>query len=569
MYEWNALPWQKLERQVFKLQKRIYQASQRDDARKVHRLQKLLMKSWAARCIAIRRVTQDNRGKRTAGVDGVKNLSPQQRLTLVNQLALTGKARPTRRIWIPKPGSETQRPLGIPTIQERARQALVKLALEPEWEAKFEPNSYGFRPGRSCHDALKTIFDATRQKERYVLDADITQCFDQINHAYLLNKLQTYPTLRRQIRAWLKSGVMDASVFSPTPAGTPQGGVLSPLLANIALHGLENHIGQLFPKRRKKIAGKSVQILKPIVIRYADDFVILHEELSTIEACQQAVVEWLKPIGLTLNPSKTRLSHTHQRYEGNVGFDFLGFTIRQYPKSKNRTKKSNHGERLDFICLITPSKEKCKQYVHSLNQIVRSHKSASQEALIERLNSIIVGWTKYYSGVCSKQTFSWLDTVLFSQLWAWAKYRHPHQSRWAIVRKYWHPFSQRQWNFAVRNLKGYRVLRRHDEMPIRRHVKIQTHRSPYDGDWVYWSTRMGRHPQVKRQVAELLKRQQGKCSHCGLFFRDGDLMELDHKVPRSKEGDEKITNRQLLHRHCHDTKTALDQTMPEVCMTNT
>jgi RNA-directed DNA polymerase len=569
MYEWNQLPWRQLEKQVFKLQKRIYQASQRDDVRLVHRLQKLLMKSWAARCIAVRRVTQDNRGKRTAGIDGVKNLPPVKRLALVKHLVLTGKARPTRRIWIPKPGRNTQRPLGIPTIQERARQALVKLGLEPEWEAKFEPNSYGFRPGRSCHDALKTIFDVTWQKARYVLDADLTQCFDQIDHAYLLNKLQTFPTLRRQIRAWLKSGVIDAGVFSPTSAGTPQGGVISPLLANIALHGLETHIRQLFPPRIVKVEGKPLKITRPVVVRYADDFVIIHEELSTIQRCQQAVMEWLKPIGLTLNPSKTHLSHTLHRYEGNVGFDFLGFNVRQFPKSRNRTPKKNATQRLDFICLITPSKAKCKEQAHHLGEIIRSHKSASQRALIERLNPIIVGWSKYFSGVCSKRTFNKLDHILFSQLQAWAKYRHPNQSHRSINQKYWHSCGNRNWDFAVRLPKGLRTLYRHEETPIRRHSKVQTQRSPYDGDWIYWSTRMGRHPQARKNVAKLLKRQGGKCAHCGLFFRDGDRLELDHVVPTVKGGNDKITNRQLLHRHCHDVKTALDRSVPEVCMTNT
>lgn len=199
MYKWNEIPWQKLERNVFKLQKRIYKASRRGDVKTVRRLQKLLTKSWAAKCLSVRRVTQDNQGKKTAGVDGVKSLTPKQRLTLVNQLKLSTKAAPTRRVWIPKPGKEEKRPLGIPTMYDRALQALVKLALEPEWEARFEPNSYGFRPGRSSHDAIQAIYIAIRQKHKYVLDADIAKCFDKINHEQLLKKLNTYPTLRRQI----------------------------------------------------------------------------------------------------------------------------------------------------------------------------------------------------------------------------------------------------------------------------------------------------------------------------------------------------------------------------------
>ena len=188
MYEWSDIPWRKLERNVYKLQKRIYKASRRGDVKLVRRLQKLLIKSRAARLLAVRRVTQDNQGRKTAGVDGVKSLTPKQRLILVNKLTLGSKVAPTRRVWIPKPGKEEKRPLGIPTMYDRALQGLVKLVLEPEWEARFEPNSYGFRPGRSCHDAIEAIFNAIRYKPKFVLDADISQCFDKINHKKLLEK---------------------------------------------------------------------------------------------------------------------------------------------------------------------------------------------------------------------------------------------------------------------------------------------------------------------------------------------------------------------------------------------
>jgi RNA-directed DNA polymerase len=204
-------------------------------------------------------VTQDNRGKKTAGVDGIKSLNPQQRLHLAQTLTLPQTASPTRRVWIPKPGKEEKRPLSIPTIHSRAQQALAKLALEPEWEARFEPNSYGFRPGRGCHDAIAAIFHAICQKPKYVLDADIAKCFDRINHQALLDKLQTFPKMDRAIRAWLKAGVLDGEELYPTDEGVPQGGPISPLLANIALHGLEEAVAVDHPKAR--------------VIRYADDLV--------------------------------------------------------------------------------------------------------------------------------------------------------------------------------------------------------------------------------------------------------------------------------------------------------
>lgn len=262
-YEWKAVPWKSFERQVFKLQKQIYRASQRGDVKAVHRLQRLLMRSWAAKCLAVRKVTQDNRGKKAAGVDGVKDLAPAQRLDLARTLRLQPKVHPVRRVWIPKPGKAEHRPLGIPTMRDRAAQTLVRLALAPEWEARFEPNSDGFRPGRSCHDALEAIFNGVRSKAKYVLDADIAACFDRIAHAPLLHKLGTFPTLRRVIRAWLKAGVLEGTALFPTDEGAPQGGSLSPLLANVALHGLETSIQQAFPLQKP---GTSVR-WRPLVVR--------------------------------------------------------------------------------------------------------------------------------------------------------------------------------------------------------------------------------------------------------------------------------------------------------------
>lgn len=257
MYKWQDLPWKKIERAVFKLQKRIYQASQRGDTQAIHKLQKLLIHSQSAKFLAVRRVTQDNRGKNTAGIDGVKALTPSQRMEMATSLNIKPKASPTRRVWIPKPDKSEKRPLAIPTLQNRAEQTLIKLALEPEWEAQFEANSYGFRPGRCTHDAIEAIFNSICHKSKYVLDADIAKCFDRIDHDALLNKLNTFPTLRRIIRAWLKAGVVDEGKLFPTEKGAPQGGPISPLLMNIALHGLEKQVTSQFPKSH--------------IIRYADD----------------------------------------------------------------------------------------------------------------------------------------------------------------------------------------------------------------------------------------------------------------------------------------------------------
>lgn len=243
-------------------------------------------------------------------------------------------------------------------MKDRALQALVKLALEPEWEARFEPNSYGFRPGRSCQDAIEAIFGAIKQKAKYVLDAGIAKCFDHIDQESLLNKLNTFPTIRRQVRAWLKAGVMDGKQLFPTSEGTPQGGVISPLLANIALHGLENRIKQAFPRRKigQRENGSQINSAVPDVMRYADDFVILHEDITVVQRCREIISDWLKGMGLELKPSKTRMTHTLTALEGEKpGFNFLGFNIRQFPVGKHQSGDNTYGKALGFKTIITPS----------------------------------------------------------------------------------------------------------------------------------------------------------------------------------------------------------------------
>ena len=373
--EWNQINWRKAERLTFKLQKRIYQASTRGDVKAVRKLQKTLIRSWSAKCIAVRRVTQDNQGKNTAGVDGVKTLTPLQRINLVNRLKLTGKAKPTYRVMISKPGTDEKRPLGIPTIDDRALQALCKMALEPEWEAHFEPNSYGFRPGRSCHDAVGAIFDSIKQKAKYVLDADIAKCFDRINHEALLTKIATFPTMRRQVRTWLKAGYCDQGNLFPTNEGTPQGGVISPLLANIALHGMEERVKQ-YAETLKGARRDNRHALS--LIRYADDFVIIHEDLNVVKKCQEIIAEWLRNMGLELKPSKTRLTHTLNELDGNVGFEFLGFHIQQQKVGNYRSASNTKGIPLGFKTLITPSKAKVKVHLAKITEVIDTHKTAPQ-----------------------------------------------------------------------------------------------------------------------------------------------------------------------------------------------
>ena len=424
----------------------------------------------------------------------------------------------------------------------------------PEWEARFEPNSYGFRPGRSCLDAIEAIFLAIRAKPKYVLDADIAKCFDRIDHKTLLNKLNTFPTISRQIRAWLKAGVMDGKQLFPTSEGTPQGGVISPLLANIALHGMEERIKQYadnLPTRSGH--GKRDNRRSLSLIRYADDFVILHEEITVVQRCKEIISEWLQGMGLELKPSKTRLAHTLIQYEQEKpGFNFLGYTIQQFPVGKYHSKQG-------FKTIITPSKQKQKVHYEQIACVIKTHKAAPQAALINHLNPIIRGWANYYATVVSKVAYSDIDDLMYQKLRAWAKRRHPKKSGEWVSRRYWHSIGSDNWVFAILK-EGQSSLRLLDHVStsIVRHVKVKGESSPYDGNLVYWSSRMGNNPEMPKRVATLLKKQKGKCAHCGLFFREDDVMEVDHIIPKTKGGKDEYKNLQLLHRHCHDTKTAND-----------
>ncbi|WP_027255648.1 group II intron reverse transcriptase/maturase [Planktothrix agardhii] len=547
--EWKDLNWRKLEKVTFKLQKRIFRASERGDVKAVRKLQKTLIRSGSAKCIAVRRVTQDNQGKNTAGVDGVKSLTPKQRMSLVGRLKLTNKVKPTRRVEIPKPGSTETRPLGIPTIDDRALQALVKLALEPEWEAKFEPNSYGFRPGRSCHDAIEAIYTSINKKDKYVLDTDIAKCFDRIDHKALISKIHTYPTLSRLIKEWLKAGYCDGKELFPTNEGTPQGGIISPLLANIALHGMEERVKQ-YAETLKGKKRNNRQALS--LIRYADDFIIIHEDLNVVKKCQEIIADWLSDLGLKLKPSKTKIIHTLKEIEGKVGFEFLGFHIQQHKVGNYRCAKNGQGTPLGFKTLITPSKAKIKTHLVKIAEVIDTHKTTPQAALISKLNPIIRGWSNYYSTVVSKETFNKVDALTYDKLRAWARTRGKGNIN---KDKYWKTVGNRNWCFSTE--EGIELLT-HASTPIVRHTKVKGEASPFNGNWTYWSKRRGEYPETPTRVAKLIKKQKGICPHCGLYFTSTDIVEVDHIKPKSLNGKDTYDNLQLLHKHCHDTKTASD-----------
>jgi len=414
--DWAALPWKQFQRNVYRLQKRIYQATRRGDFKRAHNLQRLLLRSWSARCLAVRQVTQDNRGKHTPGVDGVASLTPRQRVRLAKTLRRLSRwtTDRIRRVYIPKPGKAEKRPLGIPTMRDRACQALVKQALEPEWEAQFEPNSYGFRPGRSAHDAIEAIFNFIRLKPKYALDADIEKCFDRISHDALLKKLNAIGPLARLVRDWLKAGILDEGELLFPEAGTPQGGVISPLLANVALHGFETAITAV--SRRYRIA----------VIRYADDFVILCEDLATLLEAQACAEAWLAEVGLRLSSAKTHVTHTLDEYQGHVGFDFLGFNVRQYRVGQyhTRTFRGQPG----IKTLIKPSDKAIQRHLDEIKTIIRRYRGAPQAALVAALNPIIRGWSLYYRASVAKRAFARIDSQVYRKQYQWAQYRHRHKS---------------------------------------------------------------------------------------------------------------------------------------------
>ncbi|MFP3021629.1 MAG: group II intron reverse transcriptase/maturase [Wolbachia sp.] len=547
-YEWNEIPWRKLEKSSFKLQKRIYRASKCNDIKKMHNLQRLLLKSTSARTLAVRKVTQDNRGKKTAGIDGKAKLDQKERLLLACSLDIREKAKPSRRVWIPKPGKPLERrPLGIPTIADRAKQTLVKMALEPEWEGKFEPNTYGFRPGRSCHDAIEAIFQALTKKTAFVLDADIAGCYDNIDHNALLEKLNTTSTLKRIIKGWLKAGVMENQIFKPTKSGTIQGGTISPLLACVTLHGLENYLKETMADEiviscKKKKPGKAYrrEAKRSLsVIVYADDLVVLHESEEIVLKAKTLIEAWLKTVGLELKSSKTRVSHTLRPLNGiKPGFDFLGFTIRQYPTRKNK---------MSYKTIIKPSLSSIKQHALAIKYKLREMRGVPQGAVIKNLNPIIRGWCQYYVPAVSSKIFSLLNSCVFRKVWKWAVYRHPNKGKYWIKEKYFKRYKNDNWRFMTSN-GGYLI--KHGDYSVKRHIKVVGTKSPYDGDWVYWSNRLSKIIGKSSRVTKLLKLQQGKCKHCHIWFRFDDFTQVHHQDRNRLNND--TNNLSLLHKHCHD-----------------
>lgn len=490
------------------MQHRIFKAKRSGSKSKVTGLQIRLIKSLDARLLSVLQVTTYNRGSKTAGVDKQIVTNAETKLKMAIGLKLDGKAKPIRRVWIPKPGKAEKRPLGIPTIMDRAKQQLATLALEPEWEAVFEPNSYGFRKGRNCQDAIEAIFlNLNHKRPKYVFDADIRTCFDRIDHNALLEKLDTFPLMEQQVRAWLKAGIMEGYANSPKfYAGVPennmgasQGGILSPLLANVALHGLEVHLKEFCANKiRTKIfntvgRGFKTRARACGVVRYADDFVVIHENKQVIELCIAEVKSWLSTMGLEIREEKSKLRDARE------GFNFLGFQIILC----RRGRAKNH----PYKVKIVPSKANCLRFLDKVRTVVRKARAWSSYDLIRVLKPIIIGWANYYRFSECKAIFSKLENAIFGMLRAWVFRRDTRNGRLVVKQKYFpsgskYLFQGRtssdNWILFGKTKKkngtiATNFLPRLSWIKSSKHIKILGNKSPFDGDYIYWAKRLAKH----------------------------------------------------------------------------
>jgi len=499
--DWRSIDWAQVEGDVRRLRQRIFTASRAGDTRKVRNLQKLMLRSRANALVSVRRVTERNAGRTTAGIDGTVVVTAPGKAALADLVQChdaSWEPKPVKRVYIEKANGK-KRPLGIPVIADRVRQAQVVNALEPEWEARFEPKSYGFRPGRGCHDAIQCIFATANGKtarRRWVLDADLAAAFDRIDHSHLLSQLGTFPA-RELVKRWLKAGVIEQGRFASTEEGAPQGGVISPVLLNVALHGMEEAAGVRY-RASGTHAGTTVEG-SPVVVRYADDLVALCLSREQADEVKARLAAWLAPRGLAFNEDKTRVVHLDE------GCDFLGFNVRRY-----RGK-----------LLIKPSKAVIQRLRKRLAAEMSALRGANAKAVIARLNPIIRGWSAYYRGVVSSRVFAELDTYLWMLAYKWAKYSHSNKSRHWITNRYFGPFNKSRrdrWVFGDRDSGTY--LLKFSWTSIVRHQLVPGTASPDDPDLVeYWARRRQRStPPLDGINMRLLKTQHGRCPHCGEFL---------------------------------------------------
>ncbi len=526
------------------MRQRIFTASKAGDLARVRRLQRLMLGSRSNALVSVRRVTERNAGRLTAGGDGEVVLTPEAKLALADRIQHNTepfKAWPVRRVYIPKPSGK-RRPLGIPVILDRAQQARIVNALEPEWEARFEPKSYGFRPGRGCHDAIQAIFEVVKgrsPKRLWVLDADLAGAFDRIAHRHILDQLGSFPA-RGMIWQWLKAGVVENGRLHRTEEGTPQGGVVSPVLLNIALDGMEKAAGVRY------LSTGSIRVDSPAVIRYADDLVALCHTRQDALQVKARLARWLEPRGLAFNEDKTRVVCLGE------GFDFLSFNVRRYG-----TKP-----------LIRPSKAAVKRIRERLRAELRSLRGSNAGAVIRRLNPIIRGWAAYYRTQVSGRTFKTLDHYLWALTYRWALLSHRNKPRPWVTARYFGTFDrsrQDRWVFGDRTSGAY--MHRFAWTGIVRHQMVRYRASPDDPELAqYWAWRRRKAPlPINHTRQRLLEAQDGRCTLCkGTLHAVADQPQLPSEWERWLVSDRAAiitittqdagatdkTERRLIHAEC-------------------
>ena len=527
---WHSIDWETGHRQVRGLQVRIAKAAKNQQWRQVKTLQRMLVRSFAAKVLAVKRVTE-NRGRRTPGVDGETWSTPESKWKAVFRLERRGyKPRPLRRIYIPKANGQ-RRPLGIPTMLDRAMQALYLLALEPVSETTADRNSYGFRPHRSTADAIEQLFVNLGRKHsaQWVMEGDIKGCFDNISHDWLITNV---PMDKVVLRKWLKAGYLESGRLNPTGAGTPQGGIISPVLANLALDGLEKELESRFGQRNTKASYKT----KVNYVRYADDFVITGISKELLENEVKPLVEaFMAERVLSLAVEKTLFTHVSD------GFDFLGQNIRKY------------GDKL----LIKPAHKNVKAFLAKVKALVEANKAAPASLLIKQLNPVIRGWANYHRPIVAKQTFNYVDYRIWKLLWRWCRRRHLNRCKRWIKEKYFKRVGTRSWVFSGLHPSGKLLhLLYASDTPIKRHTKIKAEANPYaPEDEMYFEQRLEyawrSSDEGKRKTLTLWLGQSKRCPMCKQLITFESGWNIHHVIERHKGGCDELGNLVLLHPNCH------------------
>jgi RNA-directed DNA polymerase len=529
--DWHAIDWQKVQRNMRRLQARIVKATQEGKWNKVKALQRLLTHSFSGKALAVRRVTE-NQGKNTPGVDRVIWNTPHKKINAIYALRQRDyHPQPLRRIYIPKKNGK-KRPLGIPVMKCRAMQALYLLALDPVAETMADPNSYGFRPQRSTADAIEQCFCALgkQRSPQWILEGDIKGCFDAISHTWLLAHI---PMDKTMLKKWLKAGYMEKHVLHPTEEGTPQGGIISPVLANLTLDGLERMLMEHFPKV-KTGEGALVNFA-----RYADDFIVTGRTKELLEQeAKPLIEEFMRDRGLQLSQEKTIITHIED------GFDFLGQNIRKYKAGKR------------YKLLIKPSNKNVQTHLEKIREIIKKNPALPAGKLILLLNPIIRGWAHYHQHVVSKEIFNSVDDAIYRKLRQWIKRRHPKKSNEWTTKKYFKSIGGNNWVFygEVEGREYY--LAETACVPIKRHVKVKGEANPYDPEWErYYEKRLDVHMvdtlKGRRWLSHLWKEQNGLCPICQQKITRITGWHSHHIHWRSKGGSNTAENRVLLHPNCH------------------